>query len=221
MASAVSLAPSADAVASRSASMSIATTRPSTARREAPAMMNEPMPPAPITATVSSGPCATRESAWSATASGCAIAAASSSQASGTRRQIAAGDVTYSASPPSTCRPSVRYSAHRFVRPSQAPEAVAARDPGARDDAVADPQRGDVVADVRRRARRTRARARRRGGRAPGRDPIPRRPCRRSPRGSPRARPRPGQARPGPERSRSGRRAARGRPPPSCDQHSI
>ena len=84
---------------------------------DAPATMNEPIPPAPITATASSGPCATRESAWRATASGCVIAAASSSHASGTARQIDAGDVTYSASPPSTCRPSVRYSAHRFVRP--------------------------------------------------------------------------------------------------------
>ena len=65
-------------------------------------MMKEPMPPAPMTATDSSGACATRESACSATASGCAIAAASSSHASGTGRQIDAGEVTYSASPPST-----------------------------------------------------------------------------------------------------------------------
>ena len=68
----------------------------------APATMNEPIPPAPITATASPGPCATRESAWRATARGCVIAAASSSHASGTGWQIAAGDVTYSARPPST-----------------------------------------------------------------------------------------------------------------------
>ena len=188
---AVSPAPSARAVASRSSSMSIATTRPSTARRAAPATMNEPMPPAPITATASPGPCATRESAWRATASGWVIAAASSSHASGTGWQIAAGDVTYSASPPSTWRPSVRYSAHRFVRLAEAPPAATARDSRARDDPVADAQRRRRHRRVRRRARRTRVRGRRPGGRERVRDPIPRRPCRRSPRGSPRARPLP------------------------------
>ena len=34
-------------------------------------------------------------------------------------RQMEAGDTTSSASPPSTCKPSVRYSAHKFVRPSR------------------------------------------------------------------------------------------------------
>ena len=75
------------------------------------------MPPTPITATSSSAVNWTRESACNATASGCAIAAPSSVHASGTRWQIDAGERTYSASPPSTCRPSVRYSTQRFVRP--------------------------------------------------------------------------------------------------------
>ena len=99
--------------------MSTATTLPPRLRLEAPATRNEPIPPTPITANRSAGPCATLDKACRATASGWAIAAASSSHWPGTWRQIAAGETTSSASPPSTWRPSVRYSEHRFVRPSR------------------------------------------------------------------------------------------------------
>src|SRR5438105_5047171 len=97
--------------------MSTATTRPSPARLAAAATMNEPIPPVPMTATASPAATRTRDTAWRATANGCVIAAASSSTAAGTRRQIASGELTRSANPPFTCRPSVRYSAQRFVRP--------------------------------------------------------------------------------------------------------
>src|SRR5256885_1585187 len=68
--------------------------------------MNDPMPPVPMTATASPGPTPTRDTAWSATASGCVIAAASSSTESGTRRQIAAAGAPPPAPPPAPRRPT-------------------------------------------------------------------------------------------------------------------
>ena len=74
--------------------MSTATTLPPRLRLEAPATRNEPIPPTPITANRSAGPCATLDKACRATASGWAIAAASSSHWPGTWRQITAGETT-------------------------------------------------------------------------------------------------------------------------------
>ena len=65
------------------------------------------MPPAPITAIDWPGCAPLRRSACSATASGCAIAAASSEHVSGTSRQSDAGVRTYGARPPWLCSPSV------------------------------------------------------------------------------------------------------------------
>ena len=65
------------------------------------------MPPAPITAIDWPGWAPLRRSACSATASGWAIAAASSEHVSGTILQRDAGVRTYGASPPCVWSPSV------------------------------------------------------------------------------------------------------------------
>ena len=108
---------------------------------------NEPMPPAPSTATDCPGCAPLRRSACSATASGCAIAAASSEHVSGTSRQSAAGvhDVGRQA--------AVAVQAERVVPRAQvrasapAPFARAARDSRAADDAVAECEAGGVRAE--------------------------------------------------------------------------
>ena len=102
----VAVAPSAAAVASRSSDTSTAISGPAPSHAAA-ATTNAPIPPVPITAQARPGPAPPRRAACSATASGWAMAAAVSSSPSGTARQIAAGDRTSSASPPSRCRPRV------------------------------------------------------------------------------------------------------------------
>ena len=96
-----SLAPSRRAVSSRCSFTSTAMTGDIPAPTPQ-AMTKLPMPPTPITASASPERGAPRASAWRATASGCAMAAETSSHASGTGTQIFAGVVTSSAKPPST-----------------------------------------------------------------------------------------------------------------------
>ena len=138
---AVSSAPSADAVARRSSSMSIATTRPPRLRDvEAPATMNEPMPPAPITAN---GVVRALRRLATARAGRRRVAAPSRPR----RRRMARGRGGRSPRARSRLRkPAVDLEAERAVLGAQvratgaAPATVATRDPGPRDDAVADPE---------------------------------------------------------------------------------
>ena len=111
------------------ASMSIATTRPSAARRDAPAMMNEPMPPAPMTATVSSGrlrdarECVERDGERLRHRGGVVVARVGNETADGGGRDDVLGE------------PSVDLEAERAVFGAQvraaanAPETLTARDP--------------------------------------------------------------------------------------------
>ena len=76
------------------------------------------------------------------------MAAASSSQASGTARQMSAGDVTYSREPAVDLKPE-RPVLGAQVRPvAEAPAAAPTRDPRTRDDPLASLEGGDVLADV-------------------------------------------------------------------------
>ena len=99
-------APRSRAFASRASSMSTAISSLKPEAAAAP-IRNEPMPPAPITASDWPGVAPLRRSPCSATASGCAMAAASSEHVSGTTRQSEAGVPTYCVSPPWLCSPSV------------------------------------------------------------------------------------------------------------------
>ncbi len=86
--------------------MSTATIAPAPTEAAA-ATMNEPIPPTPITTTVSPARTPARETEWSAIDSGWASTAARSLQESATGTPVDAGTITCSARPPSVCSPSV------------------------------------------------------------------------------------------------------------------
>ena len=144
-------------------------------------MMNEPIPPAPMTATDSSGACATRESAG------------------GRRRAAASSPPRRRRTPPERDgryaraghvlgellrRPegrAYRYSAHRFVRTPKTPRAAPARDACARDmTRSADAQAVSSLTDNEHASDELVPEHDAGATEKTRRDPTPRRPCRRS-----------------------------------------